>query len=77
MLTSQTQTRLKKPGLTSFNYVCQQKTDCGGGFKPERSDVCVCVKKQGSLGACGKTSRYANVHKHTHLSLPQTGVSPA
>jgi len=32
MLTSQTQTRLKKPGLTSFNCVCQQKTDyCGGG----------------------------------------------
>jgi len=80
MLTSQTQTRLKKPGLTSFNCVCQQKTDyCGGdqvgrlGCKPESSDVCVCVcvcvTEQGSLGARGKVSRCVNTHKHTHTSL--------
>jgi len=74
MLTSQTQTRLKKPGLTSFNCVCQQKTDyCGGdqvgrlGCKPESSDVCVCVcvTEQGSLGARGKVSRCVNTQTHT------------
>lgn len=50
VLTRQTQTRLKKPGLTSFNCVCQQKTDyCGGGIRWAgwvvnlRALMCVCV----------------------------------